>query len=96
MLYNALGRCLLGDVVRGVGPTQMLLDRGSTFFVVRIFFQKRLRGRPMAMQFNLRFNLHTDPGCFGGFCFSIYIFFIILDFNLFPNFPVVAFAIAGS
>ena len=59
------------------------------FFVVRIFFSKRLRGRPMAMQF----DLHTEPDCFGGFCLAS-IFFMILEF--FPNFPVVAFAIAGS
>ena len=89
MLYNALGRCLL----EGAGPTQMLLDRGSTFFLtfflVRIFFSEWLRGRPMAMQF----NLHTEPDCFGAFCLAS-IFFIILE--IFPDFPVVAFAIAGS
>ena len=52
------------------------------------FFSKRLRGGPMAMQI----NLHTESGCFDGFCFSMIFFY---NPGIFPNFPVVTFAIAG-
>ena len=85
MLYNAFGRCLLG----GVDPTQMLLDRTAVLFLWFVsFFQK---------------------GCGVGQwqCSSIYIRrqVVLVDFvlaskffhnfGIFPNFPVVAFAIAG-